>query len=60
MLCMSVGISRQGYYKSQRFRERRKFAETKVLEIVKRVRLKHPKLGGRKLFYKLHDILLLE
>lgn len=59
-LCCEVGISRQGFYKGYRFYQKRRFDELKVIGLVKRERLKHPRLGGRKLYAKLKRLLTFE
>jgi len=59
-LCENVGISRQGFYKSIRARQHREFNEFRILETVMVERLKHPKMGCRKLYSKLKSLWISE
>lgn len=49
LLCATVGMSRQGYYKGHRARQRREIDEEAVVELVKRERKLQPRIGTRKL-----------
>ena len=49
VLCRSLGLTRQAYYKGRRARRRRKIDEEAVVELVKRERAVQPRLGVRKL-----------
>ena len=56
-ICKQFGISRQAHYqKQQREVEQRKEAVI-VLEMVRQVRRKHPRMGGRKLLFKIQPML---
>jgi putative transposase len=56
-ICDQFGISRQAHYQMlQREIQRQTKAEI-ILEIVRQVRRKHPKMGGRKLLYKIQPML---
>jgi hypothetical protein len=57
-LCEESGISRQGYYKSYNKRIKQEIDELDIIELVKYERRKHPKLGGRKLYAKLKELML--
>lgn len=49
LLCRIAGMTRQNYYKQRRVREREWVDETLVLELVRRERARHPRIGTRKL-----------
>lgn len=49
LLCKTVGMSRQNYYKVRRVRNRRQVDETLVVELVQKERHVQPRLGTRKL-----------
>ena len=51
MLCWTVGMTRQNYYKSRRVRERLAVDEALVLELIRKERSYMPRLGCRKLRY---------
>jgi transposase InsO family protein len=51
MLCRTVGMARQNYYKSRRVRERLAVDEALVLELIRKERSYMPRLGCRKLRY---------
>lgn len=51
MLCRTAGMTRQNYYKQRRLRERELVDESLVLELIRRERSRHPRLGGRKLMH---------
>ena len=56
-ICAQFSISRQAHYqKVQREVERRSENEI-VLEMVRQVRRKHPRMGGRKLLFKIQPLL---
>lgn len=48
-LCRQVGMSRQNYYKSRKYRQRKQIDESFILELVRNERALQPKLGCRKL-----------
>ena len=51
VLCECVGMSRQNFYKKRSVRERTWVDETFVLELIRRERSIHPRMGGRKVRY---------
>jgi putative transposase len=55
LLCAAVGISRQGYYKGHKARQRREIDEATVVELVKRERRIQPRLGARKVLAVLKE-----
>ncbi len=57
-LCKRSGISRQGYYKCHKVRQKQMVDEEKVLKEVKVLRRVHPMMGVRKVYYLLKDTLL--
>lgn len=50
-----MGYSKSGYYKHVAYREQEILAEAIVVALVQEERRKLPKLGGKKLYYKLRD-----
>ena len=50
-----LGLSKQAYYKRSIQTVQDELETQIVLEMIKQVRYKMPRLGGRKLLYKLHD-----
>jgi len=54
-LCRAAGISRQGYHKQRREREREEVDEELIISLVRALRAKHPRLGGRKVLMQVHD-----
>jgi putative transposase len=52
-LCRRAGISRQGYHKQTKHRQRRALAEGSILNIIRECRQKHTKMGTRKLLVKI-------
>lgn len=53
-LCRIAGISRQGYYRLRRVRQRQAVNEEAVVRFVRRERAAQPRLGARKLHYLLN------
>lgn len=53
--CGLLGCSRQVYYRSIKRREACRNQASEVLELVKDIRVKMPKLGGRKLYFLLKE-----
>jgi transposase InsO family protein len=47
-----AGMARQNYYKQRRARVRQWVNETLALELIRRERCRHPRLGGRKLLHQ--------
>ena len=59
-ICALFGISRQAHYQKCRRELRREAEEEIVLELVRQVRRKHPRMGGRKLLFKIRPLLAVE
>jgi putative transposase len=53
--CKFIGLSRQAYYQQIRTEAALHERDDKVVELVREVRRRQPRLGGRKLHYLLHD-----
>lgn len=59
-ICAYFGITRQAHYQRLcREMQRQKESEL-ILEMVRQVRRKHPKMGGRKILYKIEPMLAAE
>jgi putative transposase len=56
-ICRLLGVTRQAFYQYFDQLEHSTFASTLVVEEVKRIRLEHPVMGGRKLFCVLQEFL---
>lgn len=54
-LCRLAGISRQGYYKQRKERERQQVAQDLVIELVRSKRAQHPRMGAKKLHLELKE-----
>lgn len=54
-LCEYLGVSRQSYYQWRSRRRTRENTEGKILQWVRAYRCKHPRMGGRKLYYLLTE-----
>ena len=54
-LCRLAGISRQGYYKLRKERERQQVAQDLVIELVRSKRAQHPRMGAKKLHLELKE-----
>lgn len=59
-ICSLFGISRQAHYQQHRRELGREAEEEVVLELVRQVRRKHPRMGGRKLLFKIRPLLAAE
>ena len=57
MLCSLLGYSRQAYYKHIKIYEKGQFEGAVLLSEVAAIRRDQPRLGGRKLLYKLDDFM---
>ena len=53
--CKFVGLSRQAYYQQIRAEAALQERDNKVVELVREVRRRQPRIGGRKLHYLLHS-----
>ena len=49
-ICAQFGVSRQAHYQKRIREAQRQATDEIVLELVRQVRRKHPKMGGRKLW----------
>lgn len=56
-ICAAFGISRQAHYQQQARDAQRQREAAILLELVRLVRRQHPRMGGRKLLYKLQPML---
>jgi putative transposase len=59
-VCAQFGISRQAHYQQLQREQERQVKEGMVLEMVRMVRRKHPRMGVRKLLYKIRPMLTAE
>ena len=53
--CELLGVSRQVYYRAIKSKEKRQVIASKVVELVRSVRLEQPRIGTRKLYYLLQQ-----
>jgi len=56
-LCEKVGLSRQSYYKSHHKREKQAIQEELLIDGIKKIRQDHEKMGGRKVWGKLKNLM---
>ena len=59
-ICEQFGISRQAHYQKQQREVEQRQEDSIVLEMVRQVRRKHPRMGGRKLLFKIRPMLAAE
>lgn len=59
-LCDYFGISRQAHYQKRGREAQRQQEELLILEMVRQIRRKHPRMGGRKLQVKLEPMMAAE
>jgi putative transposase len=59
-ICAQFGISRQAHYQKMWREDERHSKDEIVLEMVRQVRRKHPRMGGRKLLFKIQPLLTAE
>jgi transposase InsO family protein len=59
-ICAQFGISRQAHYQKRSREAERQLADEIVMELVRQVRRKHPRMGGRKLLFKIQPMLTAE
>jgi transposase InsO family protein len=59
-ICAQFGVSRQAHYQKRSREAVRQAADEIVLELVRQVRRKHPRIGVRKLLFKIHPMLTAE
>ena len=59
-ICAQFVISRQAHYQKRSREVFRQAADEIVLELVRQLRRKHPRMGGRKLLFKMQPMLATE
>ena len=59
-ICAQFGITRQAHYQKQHRETARSIENEIVLEMVRLIRRKHPRMGGRKVLYKIRPMLASE
>jgi transposase InsO family protein len=59
-ICAQFGITRQAHYQKHHREVQRASENEVVLELVRQVRRKHPRMGGRKLLFKVDPMLRAE
>lgn len=56
--CLFMGFSRQSYYQQIKAEASVKIRDAQVAELVLQIRRRQPRLGGRKLYFLLHEPML--
>lgn len=56
-VCEQFGITRQAHYQKMRREKQQQVAEEIVMEMVRQVRRKHPRMGTRKLLFKIQPMM---
>ncbi len=59
-LCTAYGITRQAYYQERRCRDQEAARHTRILDLVRMLRRRHPRMGTRKLLVVLQPVLAQE
>ena len=59
-LCAAYGITRQAYYQERRRRSQEVATHTRILDLVRMLRRRHPRMGTRKLLVVLQPPLAQE
>jgi transposase InsO family protein len=59
-ICAQFGITRQAHYQQLQREQQRQLAGQITLEMVRQVRRKHPRMGTRKLLFKMQPMLAVE
>ena len=59
-ICAQFGISRQAHYQKLWRENERQSENDMILELVRQVRRKHPRMGTRKLLFKIQPLLAAE
>ena len=59
-ICAQFGITRQAYYQNLHREADQKIANALILEMVRQVRRNHPRMGSRKLLYKIQPMMAQE
>lgn len=59
-VCREFGITRQAHYQQLKQEEQQQAKHETVLELVRQIRRKHPRMGGRKVLFKIRPMLAAE
>ena len=59
-ICAQFGITRQAHYQMVKREAHRQIEEEIIVEMVRQFRRKHPRLGTRKLLYKIQPMMVIE
>lgn len=59
-ICAQFGITRQAHYQKVKREAQRQVEDEIILEMVRQVRRKHPRLGTRKMLFKIQPVLATE
>jgi len=59
-LCTAYGITRQAYYQERRRRDQEAARHTRILDLVRMLRRRHPRMGTRKLLVLLQPVVAQE
>jgi len=59
-ICAAWGITRQAHYQKVKRETQRQVDEEIILEMVRQIRRKHPRLGTRKLLFKIQPMMVTE
>ena len=59
-ICTQFGITRQAHYQKVKREVQRQAEDEIILETVRQVRRKHPRMGARKLLFKIQPMLVTE
>lgn len=59
-ICSQFGITRQAHYQKQHREAARSVENEIILEMVRLIRRKHPRMGGRKVLYKIRPMMASE
>lgn len=59
-VCHEFGITRQAHYQQLKQEEQQQAKDETVLELVRQIRRKHPRMGGRKVLFKIRPMLAAE
>lgn len=59
-ICAQFGITRQAHYQNLHRETNQKIANALILEMVRQVRRNHPRMGSRKLLYKIQPMMAQE
>jgi len=59
-ICAQFGITRQAHYQQMQREQQRQMVDGIILEMIRQVRRKHPRMGTRKLLFKIQPMLAVE